>query len=96
MTPIRMQGAIRNMEDFLRPEPTGDEPLPPARGSVLPCPFCGGEAVCEQHKQGGWQAYCVECKIGTYGEWSQRDALAIWNRRTAPNAPGERPATDAA
>lgn len=54
-----------------------------SNGSALPCPFCGGEAICEQHGQGGWHVYCVECKIGTYGEWQHKDALSVWNQRVS-------------
>ena len=49
---------------------------------VLPCPFCGGRAVCAQAR-----IYCGDCGVGTMPTDDMEAACMIWNRRTV------RPAT---
>ena len=53
--------------------------------SLLPCPFCGGEAVVYDCGDSDWAIRCVgECKTYHGQEWVTKDAaIAAWNRRAA-------------
>lgn len=56
---------------------------------LLPCPFCGGEAIVSEHYNSMWREnptdFCVRCKkclSATMRYYSTRDkAIAAWNRR---------------
>lgn len=62
--------------------------------TLLPCPFCGGEADIEEisgnpftNEPYAWAVGCKDCNIGWYKE-TREDAIAAWNRRAdhLPNA----------
>ena len=55
--------------------------------TLLPCPFCGGEADIEEipgspftNDPYMWAVGCEECNIGWYEE-TKEEAIAAWNRR---------------
>ena len=55
--------------------------------TLLPCPFCGGEADIEEisgnpftNEPYTWAVGCKDCNIGWYKE-TKEDAIATWNRR---------------
>ena len=55
--------------------------------TLLPCPFCGGEADIEEisgnpftNEPYTWAVGCKDCNIGWYKE-TEEDAIAAWNRR---------------
>lgn len=50
---------------------------------LLPCPFCGGEAILESNKlRYGtiYSAYCQKCGAEITG-FSEHEAIVPWNRR---------------
>ena len=49
---------------------------------LLPCPFCGGKAICSNW--GMWRAWCSECKSKGSDELTEKEAIAAWNRRAQP------------
>lgn len=54
---------------------------------LLPCPFCGREAVIMQHEKGEWYTYCADLNVcGTEGWWckTREEAAGLWNRRAQP------------
>lgn len=59
-------------------------------GIVLPCPCCGNESVFYDESVGdydyGYGGYrCYDCDLGQgYNFKTEEEALASWNRRTAP------------
>lgn len=48
---------------------------------LLPCPFCGGEAV-EKGLGGPWIVECVGCGAATDTAGNGMEAAVLWNRRT--------------
>ena len=55
--------------------------------TLLPCPFCGGEADVEEipgspftNEPYMWAVGCEECNIGWYKE-TKEEAIAAWNCR---------------
>ena len=57
-----------------------------ARGELLPCWRCGGEAEVQEVRTGGKPVYAVSCKkhyCGAYGcaHPTKQYALAYWNTR---------------
>lgn len=65
--------------------PTPGQPLSEADVSLLPCPFCGGEAF-----ERGFRRYeCKNCGAEGPGAGTKAEAIAAWNRR--PHAPVSRP-----
>ena len=72
-----------------------------APGSVLPCPFCGGEAKIftrdvhdttpEPRRKLYWYVCSTYgCGVGvTHGEWNEPRAREKWNRRVPPNESGQ-------
>ena len=50
--------------------------------SLLPCPFCGGEAALHSYAQFGvhWVS-CTECKGDTEPSSSSKQAIEAWNKR---------------
>ena len=54
-----------------------------ARGKLLPCPFCGGEA--RTHYVKGyelWEVSCGQCGVEMSAYLSEAEAIEAWNRRT--------------
>ena len=54
--------------------------------TLLPCPFCGGEAILESNKlRYGtiYSAYCQKCGAEIIG-FSEQEAISTWNRRAHP------------
>ena len=58
--------------------------------TLLPCPFCGGEADIEEisgnpftNEPYTWAVGCKDCNVGWYKE-TKEDAIAAWNRRVQP------------
>lgn len=49
---------------------------------LLPCPFCGGEAMID-NAGGKYQAWCEHCCCIHMGEFynTEAEAIAAWNRR---------------
>ena len=67
---------------------------------LLPCPFCGGEAVLKQYRADGLEIKCSSCHSGRQQRWMYkgRDWLAEkmiekWNERSAPPELAELQAT---
>lgn len=55
------------------------------RLAMLPCPFCGGEAVSESHDDNGWYVGCIDydnCGF-TPSAWYGSEVYAAerWNKR---------------
>jgi len=56
---------------------------------ILPCPFCGNEAVgAYQHQEGGWYVACkrVHCAAQTVHSDTREEAIGSWNLRTLPQS----------
>lgn len=53
--------------------------------TLLPCPFCGGEAELNHNYSDDYgDSYWVSCNfcgVATDSDWSQKTAIAAWNRR---------------
>ena len=55
---------------------------------LLPCPFCGGEALLTNqisadtygHKL--WNVICIKCDNGTMAYWDKNHVIDKWNTRT--------------
>ena len=74
------------------------------RATLLPCPFCGGEADIH-HVPDGAHAQCYECEAnsrifdgardgkGADREFAHEDAFAAWNTRLAHSRPSQADAT---
>ncbi len=52
------------------------------------CPFCGSEAILNQHARNGMEIKCSKCLIGlkqrtiSYGlEWLETKLIERWNKR---------------
>lgn len=65
-----------------------------ARGELLPCWRCGGEAEVQEVHTGGKPVYAVSCKkhyCGAYGcaHPTKQYALAYWNTRAPILSPEE-------
>ena len=56
-----------------------------ARGKLMPCPFCGGEAIrgmaCHVHEGYAFRVECRKCKIVTPFYDTEAEAIEAWNRR---------------
>lgn len=53
---------------------------------LLPCPFCGGEALCckmeeTRHTVLMWRIVCLDCVSGTTFHPSKERVIKIWNTR---------------
>ena len=51
---------------------------------LKPCPFCGGEALCNPFRWLGFTSYyvkCEECKASTNNFDHAKEAIRAWNRR---------------
>ena len=51
------------------------------RGSLLPCPFCGSEALIDNCGVDGFQARCTQCCARTRFAFEQETVAVIWNAR---------------
>jgi Lar family restriction alleviation protein len=81
--------------ELLRAAPPPQQTEP---DGLLPCPFCGGEAVVQPHgdPKGLWRVFCsvpgssaehrAGCWMGSDSFHSKADAISAWNRRAAPPA----------
>lgn len=56
--------------------------------TLLPCPFCGGEAVptqedCLGYNSDTWMVFCEACDlyIGFAKQYTKEQAISAWNRR---------------
>lgn len=53
--------------------------------TLLPCPFCGGEAECHQWWSatisGKYATVCTKCNCGTDYYATEAEAIAAWNQR---------------
>ena len=61
--------------------------------TLLPCPFCGGEARIEQHEKSKWLAFCDDvygCGTEGWYEDTPEEAIAAWNRRSPTIPPDVR------
>ena len=59
---------------------------------LKPCPFCGGEADCNNAgflKNGKpmWATECVSCGVATGFFFFEEEAIEAWNKRTEPERP---------
>lgn len=53
--------------------------------TVLPCPFCGGDAYSVAQDRHGDAQYCLACRVcAAEGPWAMthEGAIRIWNMRT--------------
>ena len=48
---------------------------------ILPCPFCGGEAMLGKDSELRDMVYCLECGAKTWGFDSDKQAILRWNTR---------------
>lgn len=54
------------------------------KANLLPCPFCGGQAMCEKRNRNGHEYYtvvCHTCGISTLGYASAELSIESWTRR---------------
>lgn len=59
---------------------------------LKPCPFCGGEADCNNSgfmKAGKhmWAVECLKCGMVTTFADTEKEAIEAWNKRTEPERP---------
>ena len=54
--------------------------------TLLPCPFCHGEAIAIEMKSGYGYVQCRKCGIGTDPDnmMAPDDLIRLWNRRYEP------------
>lgn len=50
---------------------------------LLPCPFCGGEALLgyDNHNQTAYWAQCSDCGIATLESFHKEEIIQLWNAR---------------
>lgn len=53
-------------------------------GELLPCPFCGAEAVTRfESMEQVWSIRCTQCEAAKlYAAYSDEEAIAAWNTRS--------------
>ena len=56
-----------------------------AEGSVLPCPFCGGNKIKTPYVCGDHFIECSSCHSASNIVSSRKQALKLWNTRPAPS-----------
>lgn len=56
-----------------------------AEQELLPCPFCGGEALLDHNTQGReyWEGFCPTCDFGAQDRPEKVAAIKAWNTRHA-------------
>ena len=74
------------LESVVQPQQDSGVPLNPdiQPGALLPCPFCGSEAVEVLTPFMARSAKVIECeKCGTEGPWAddETEATKLWNKR---------------
>lgn len=58
----------------------------PEHEPLLPCPFCGGEAIADEYEQTGkCIVWCPDCFSRTNTVQTKQEAAALWNRRYIQN-----------
>lgn len=67
-----------------------------ARGKLLPCPFCGGEAVLEHGTEyAPWfEVDCPNCDAEGPTRPTEAEAIEAWNRRSERTAKPKKGAYD--
>ena len=52
-------------------------------GSLLPCPFCGGEPQLEEINK-HYHVYCLDCAATPFSEFTmcKAEAIELWNGRS--------------
>jgi Lar family restriction alleviation protein len=79
------------MEDFDRLKAQKDEILDRERRapSLLPCPFCGGEAaLLDLGDADSFYVHCKDCEIQQIANYRPHVAARRWNERKAPKGQG--------
>jgi Lar family restriction alleviation protein len=56
-------------------------PLERLAPTLLPCPFCGGEAIRRNTNHLVFYVDCLKCGAGTGRERCDMDSISAWNRR---------------
>jgi Lar family restriction alleviation protein len=74
------------LESVVQPQQDSGAPLNPdvQPGALLPCPFCGSEAVDVLTPFMAGSAKVIECEgCGTEGPWAddETEATKLWNKR---------------
>lgn len=66
--------------------------------SLLPCPFCGGDAVLKQYRADGLEIRCTGCQsmrqqrwVGKGRGWLETKMIENWNERATPAAELQEP-----
>jgi len=55
--------------------------------TLMPCPFCGGEAQWISGGEKCWWSECLSCCAQSDAKATKADAIAAWNRRAEPATP---------
>ena len=61
---------------------------------LKPCPFCGSNDLTLDNladPKHGWYVNCNICEIQQIANYTEAQAVALWNRRTKPVDPGAHP-----
>ena len=55
--------------------------------TLMPCPFCGGEAQWISGGEKCWWSECLSCCAQSDAKATKADAIAAWSRRAEPATP---------
>lgn len=60
---------------------------------LKPCPFCGSADLTLDHlfDNHDWFVSCNICEVQLLANYTEAQAVALWNRRTKPADPGAHP-----